>query len=345
MGEQVVSFISSAIASVDVLCLQNVSYTQRYLSTMPESFKDVRIRCTHFQGPVVVKADCSSIPDFVSSLKQSLGLPLTAVISICSEDRQVVIPGEPSLADQQAPVPEILSTLFVTIVHPGSWAESGSIHTSSALSVLIQELKAPSFFCFPTVTNSAGIVLFSKFPVTNVTVHNLPVTPSYFLSVPVVALQAPGSAGFNLLIVSLNSEYATRCLECNRLRAFLQSCKDFQSSPTFMCGEFNVINKNEYTQAQWNHIIKQHIANGRSFSEEPIYDELLEDGFVDVIWGAPLQPKGGDIFIHSGKNRRTQYIFTSTRLHRCTSSALFGHDATTRLDYISADVKLSLRIC
>lgn len=345
VGEQIVSFLSSAVSSTDVLCLQNVSYTQRYLSTVPAHFREVQLCCSHFHGAMVVKADCSSISDFVSSLKQHLGLPLTAVISICSEDKKFVIPSTLSPESQQAPVPELSSILFITIVHPGSWAGAASIHTSSALNALIEELKMPNIFCFPVGTNSMGTVLLSRFPVMSITIQNLFVTPSHLLSVPVVTIQTPDSVQFNLFIISLTSDHATRRLECNQLQLFLQTCKDFQSCPTFLCGEFNAINRNEYTKTQWNHITKQHIENGSPFLDEPIYDELLKDGFIDVLWGAPLQPKSGDIFIHSGKNRRTQYIFTSARLHGCTSRALFSHDATTKLDYITADIHMSLRAC
>lgn len=345
VGEQIVSFLSSTIASADVLCLQNVSYTQRYLSTIPRHYRDVKICCAHFSGVMAAKADCSSASEFISSLKQHLGLPLTAVISVYSEDRQLVIPGELSPEAQQAPVPEISSVLFITIMHPGSWAGVSSIHTSSALSTLIEELKMPHVFCFPVATNSTGSVLLSKFPVTNITIQNLFVTPNHLLSIPIVVLQTPDSVNFNLFIVSLSNEYTIRCLECNQLQLFLQTCKDLQPFPTFICGEFNAINRNEYTHAQWNHITKQHIASGRPFLDEPIYDDLLKEGFIDVLWGAPLQPKSGDIFIHSGKNRRTQYIFTSMRLHGCTCSALFSHDAPTKIDYIAADVQMSLRAC
>lgn len=344
-GEDIISFLVSILTSVDVLCLQNVSYTQRYLSTVPEHFKDVKICCTHFQGIMTVKVDCSSISDFVSSLKQSLGLPLTAVISIFSEDKQLVISEELSLEDKQVPVPELSSTLFITVVHPGSWSGISSIHISSALGVLIKELKMSNVFCFPVTVTSAGMVLISKFPVLNITVQSLFITTNYFLSVPIVALQTPGNASFNLFMVSLNSEYTVRCLECNQLRCFLQTCKDFQSYPTFICGEFNIVNRNEYTQSQWNYIIKQHIGSGKIFSEDSFYNDLLKEGFIDVIWGAPLQPKSGDIFLHSGKNMKTQYIFVSTRLHGCTSSTLFSYDNVTKLDYIVADVQMSLIIC
>jgi len=150
-----------------------------------------------------------------------------------------------------------------------------------------------------------------------------------YLTVKVKTEDNPDEILFYLTCIHLVPKYSElRCEEIQRISTELNGLLEEGVSQVW-CGDFNTLSRGDYSDQEWDHIVRIRRDNGRRAPLNDVIDTINNLGFTDswVSAGRP-SPRTTSRF-----DTRVDYVFSSPKFNKTWKLQDFGHHSSDASDH------------